>query len=247
MELLLAMLVLIPLPLALEWVARARRRAVREALWAGHTLRPCDHSFRGYKVAQLVVGGDRAWLTGVMGAHYDVDDHARCLRRDCAPPGLSCFCGFYAFRERDRALELIDWLGSLQPTRSYVLLSADLDGEVLEYEHGFRAQRQRVVRIEVPDRCQPCAAQGQGMGVATALVTHPRFRSEQLFAQQDLVSRLALPMGSAPLRPLCARHTPPSLARLHTLPELRGLIGTEVTILPPQERPRRPAATEEAA
>lgn len=244
MELLIAMLVLIPLPLAVECMARTRRRRTRLASWAGRDVRLRDEPFRGHKIAQLIVGDDRAWLTGVMGARYDVDDHARCLRRDCDPPGLSCFCGFYAFRDRQRALELIDRLASIHPTRSYVLLTVDLDGEVLEYEHGFRAQRQRVVRIEVADRCQPCAAEGHR--AAADLVTHPRFRSEQLLAQQDLISRIALPMGSAPLRPLCARHTPTTLARRHTLPELRGLIGTEVTNLP-HDAALRPAAPPEQA
>lgn len=244
MELLIAILVLVPLPLVVETMARTRRRRTRKARWAGHGIHACDHPFRGYKVAQLVVGDDHAWLAAVMGARYDVDDHARCLRRDCAPPGLSCFCGFYAFRDRDRALELIDRLGSIHPSRSYVLLTADLDGEVLEYEHGFRAQRQRIVRIEVGDRCRPCAR--EGLSTAACSVTHPRFRSEQLFAQQDLVSRSALPMGSAPVRPLCAQHTPTTLARRHTLLELRGLIGTEVTTLRPSPRTRRKASPEAA-
>lgn len=245
MELLIAMLVLVPLPLAVECLTRARRRRTRQARWEGHDIHACDQPFRGYKVAQLIVGNGRAWLAGVMGARYDVDDHARCLRGDCAPPGLSCFCGFYAFRDRTQALELIDRLGSIQPTRSYVLLTADLDGDVLEYEHGYRAQRQRIVRIEVADRCQPCAR--EGMSAAACPITHPRFRSEQLFAQQDLVSRSAMPLGSAPLRPLCERHTPATLARRHTLLELRGLIGTEVMTLPPDEGPGRSVATEEAA
>lgn len=245
MELLIAMLVLIPLPLVVESMTRARRRRTRKARWAGHDIHACDHPFRGYKVAQLVVGPDDAWLAGVMGSRYTVDDHATCLRHACSPPGVSCFCGFYGFRERARALDLVDRLASIQPSRSYVLLTVDLDGDVLEYEHGFRAQRQRVVRIEIGDRCQTCARSGHR--TAASWVTHPRFRSEQLFAQQHLVSRCALPLGSAPIRPLCDPHTPSTLARRHTLLELRDLTGTEVTILPSDERPGSAAAPDEAA
>ncbi len=136
MELLVAMLVLVPLPAVLQLMARARQRRRRESLWVDHPVQLADLPFRGYKVAQLIVGPNNAWLAGVMGARYTVDAHASCLRGSCTPPEVSCHCGFYAFRDRTSALALIGQLGSIHPARSYVLLTVDLDGDVLEYEHG---------------------------------------------------------------------------------------------------------------
>lgn len=242
METLLSLTVL-SLPLLARWLAEVGQRRGRSRVWDDHTPQPSIDAFRGYKVAQLIVStGGTAWLAGITSLRYGVDTIAACRRRTCEPPGLDCRCGFYAFRERREALELLGSLGSRHPARSYVLLTVDLDGNVLEYESGFRAQRQRVLRIEIPAACMRCLRGG----VITPPVTymaHPQFRGEQLLYERTLLARMALPVGSAPVRPLCENHVPNGSNdhRMH-LDDLRRLMATEVTVLPDADTPFREAA-----
>jgi hypothetical protein len=245
-ELLVAMLVVLPLPLVARSMARSRRRAARLAQWAERPCTVTDTPFRGYKLAQLVVSESSAWLVGVLSVRYGVDENASCLRRGCSPPGLDCLCGFYAFADRRRAVDLLDRMSRSHPHEHYVLLTADLDGDVLEYELGYRAERQRIVRIEIADECVDCRGAPDPQPVV-ALLTHPRFRSDALRGQRDLVTHSGIPNGSSPLRPLCARHLPSTPGTAHTLSTLRGLVGTEVTRLPDSEAPRGRQAWGEAA
>lgn len=225
-------LTVLAMPLLARGLAEAVQRRARRSAWSGHEPAAGLDAFRGYKIAQLIVGtSDDAWLAGVTSLSYGVDELARCRRRGCRPPGMDCRCGFYAFRDRDRAVELLGQLGARHPARSYVLLTVDLDGDVLEYELGYRAQRQRVLRIEIPDVCSRCLRDGY-LRPATAFLSHPHFRGEQLLYERTLAARIALPLGSAPVRPVCTSHLPEGPARRFTLLELRGLLGTEVTLLP---------------
>ena len=177
---------------------------------------------------------------------YGVDENASCLRRGCTPPGLDCLCGFYAFADRGRAVDLLDRMSRSHPHEHYVLLTADLDGVVLEYEHGFRAERQRIVRIEIADQCVDCRGSQEAQPVV-ALLTHPRFRTDALRGQRDLVTHSGMPSGSAPLRPLCARHLPSTPGSLHTLTSLRSLTGTEVARLADDDAPHPGRAFGDAA
>jgi hypothetical protein len=240
------MLVLLPLPLVVRSMARNRRREARLAMWDDRPLTVTDAPFRGYKLAQLVVNDSRAWLVGVLSVRYGVDEHASCLRRGCSPPGLDCRCGFYAYADRARAVDLLDVLSRTHPHEHYVLLTVDLDGDVLEYEHGFRAERQRVVRIEIADQCVGCR-DSQRPAPVVALVTHPQFRVEQLRGQRDLVAHSGMPSGSSPLRPLCAQHLPSTPGTAHTLTSLRSLAGTEIARLGDDEAPRRRRPVDGAA
>lgn len=229
-------LTVLALPLLARGLAEALQRANRRRVWTDHPVEPGPDAYRGHKIAQLIVGPeDDVWLAGVTSLRYGVDELARCRRRSCRPPGLDCRCGFYAFRDRARAIELFAQLTVRHPARSYVLLTVDLDGEVLEYELGFRAQRQRVLRIEVPGVCIRCLREGRRTP-AEALVAHPHFRGEQLLYERTLLARLALPMGSAPIRPACSDHTPAD-AREFPLDRLRSLTATEVEVLPSTELP----------
>ncbi|MGB5934529.1 MAG: hypothetical protein WBG76_01520 [Ornithinimicrobium sp.] len=240
------MLVLLPWPAVVYTVRRSRRRRHRLILWAATPADVRDHSYRGYKVAQFVVDTQGAHLIGVLDVRYDVDDRAVCLRKRCAPPGLDCVCGFYAFKDRTEAVALLHELHQHRPRNTYVLLSADLDGEVLEYERGYRAQRQRIVRIEIPNRCSRCRAQPPGPSTVS-YVSHSHFRTEHLGLTRDVQTHSALPPGSAPLRALCPMHTPPLNAQAFTLADLRGRIGTEVTLLPITEHPPLHETPSEAA
>ncbi|MBW3603836.1 MAG: hypothetical protein KY460_02805 [Actinobacteria bacterium] len=225
-------LTVLSLPLLARGLAEAVQRRMRRSAWSGHDASESLDAVRGYKIAQLIVGpDDDAWLAGVTSLRYRVDALARCRRRGCVPPGLDCRCGFYAFRDRARAVELLTKLTARHPARSYVLLTADLDGDVLEYEFGYRAQRQRILRIEMQGACTRCLRDGQHTP-AVAFASHAQFRGEQLLYERTLSARVALPMGSAPVRSVCGAHLPAEGGRTFDLARLRGVTGTEVTLLP---------------
>lgn len=229
-------LTVLTLPLLARGLAETAQRRMRRSAWNDLATTASLDALRGYKIAQLIVGpGDEAWLAGVTSLRYRVDEVARCRRRGCVPPGLDCRCGFYAFRDRTRAVELLRQLTGRHPARSYVLLTADLDGEVLEYEAGFRAQRQRVLRIELQGICTRCLRDGDRTA-AVAFVAHAQFRGEQLLYERTLSARMALPLGSAPVRPVCREHLPSDGGRVFDLARLRGLTGTEVALLPTTDR-----------
>lgn len=225
-------LTVLSLPLLARGLAEAIQRRLRRSAWADHEPTASLDAVRGFKIAQLIVGpDDDAWLAGVTSLRYGVDALARCRRRGCVPPGLDCRCGFYAFRDRDRAVELLRQLSARHPARSYVLLTADLDGEVLEYESGFRAQRQRVLRIDVQGLCTRCLRDGHEVPAIT-FAAHTQFRGEQLLYERTLSARVALPLGSAPVRSVCGLHLPADGGRTFDLTALRGLTGTDVSTLP---------------
>lgn len=236
-ETILSLTVLI-VPLFARWLTEAAQRQGRRRTWSDFDPDASLDALRGYKVAQLIVGSDdTAWLAGVTSLRYGIDTLAHCRRRACQPPGLDCRCGFYAFRERQQALDLLGQLGARHPARSYVVLTVDLDGTVLEYESGFRAQRQRVLRIEIPDACMRCVRTGVVEPAAT-FMAHPQFRGEQLLYERTLMARMALPVGSAPVRPLCDAHVPARAdAHRMDLAALRRLLVTEVALLPDAELP----------
>jgi len=225
-------LTVLVLPLLARGLAEAAQRRSRRRVWGEHDPDTSLDALRGYKVAQLIVGADgSAWLAGVTSLRYGVDTLAACRRRHCQPPGLDCRCGFYAFRERTRALDLLGRLSVRHPARSYVLLSVDMDGSVLEYALGYRAQRQRVLHIEIPNVCMRCLREGR-VEPSAALVAHPQFRGEQLLYERTLLARVALPVGSAPVRPLCEAHLPDGDDGRLDVATLRSLYATEVSLLP---------------
>ena len=229
--LVLALLSLPALARLLE--VRARRRTRHRAWLAVGPPQVSTEPLRGWKVAQVVVGPDaRAWLAGVTGRAYGVDAVAGCERAACTAPGLDCRCGFYAFRDRDRAMTLMSELDARDRAATYALLSVDLDGEVLELEHGFRAARQRVHRVELAGTCATCRTQGH-LRPAPHLLAHPTFRAERVLAQPSPAGDwTALPPGSAPVRAVCAEHRPSRGGDVLDLDRLRTLLTTEVTRLP---------------
>lgn len=245
MTLIVAMLVLLPLPALVHVAARGLRRLRRHATWPDSAPHLSDDPFRGYKIAQVVLGERGAYLMGVLDVRYDVDDEAVCLRVRCTPPGLDCVCGFYAFKDRTAAVRLLHELHRNRPHTMYVLLSVDLDGDVLEYEHGYRAQRQRIVRMELPDQCSRC--EGALGGSPAVYVTHPKFRVEHLGTTRDVQTHSALPHGAAPVRVLCEHHVLQHGAKLLTVSAIRERIDTEVTLLPRDEQPPPNPASDEAA
>jgi hypothetical protein len=126
-------------------------------------------------------------------------------------------------KTREAAICLLRQVLACNGLRSKALLTVDLSGTVLEYERGYRAERQRVLRVEFEDACIVCERASQPgratrLGAARELATRP-------FTRAPAPARLNPP--ALPLQPVCARHVPTG-ARTVTLPELAGLLGAEV-------------------
>lgn len=63
-------------------------------------------------------------------------------------PGQSCSCGMYAASSRERLLDLGYNRGSAQ--RPVLIGEVGMTGKVIPAAWGFRAQRARIVRLELP-------------------------------------------------------------------------------------------------
>jgi hypothetical protein len=123
---------------------------------------------------RLSPDGREATLTGMTaGSRYAVDARATCPR-GCTTPTPTCRCGFYAMRsdvESRRLPSEATWARRAEPLS--VRLDVELSGVVLEYELGYRAERQRVIEVGIPDRCVPCAEAGVDRQAA-GLIARPR-------------------------------------------------------------------------
>jgi hypothetical protein len=123
---------------------------------------------------RLSPDGTEATLTGLTaGSRYAADARATCPR-GCPVPDPSCRCGFYAMRGDPESRQLpheAAWARRAEPLS--VRLDVELSGVVLEYELGYRAERQRVLEVGIPDRCVACAAQGLDQQAA-GLIARPR-------------------------------------------------------------------------
>jgi hypothetical protein len=224
---------------------------------------------RGYKVAKLVAvpRADRAGFLGLtLGGLYGADAPAVCevlagavppRRRwgrrtrpaDHDVPDLGCTCGFYAYKRREPAIELLAGRPPVSRLLGTALLEVDLAGTVVEFQRGFRAGGQRVLGVQVPRWCVPCAASGEarraerlagldGSALDEAMRAEvprlpPGSRLPVAVHYAGLLSRLA---GRAALRPVCDHHTrsgsPPQWAGpaptvTVELAVLAGWLGTE--------------------
>lgn len=129
-----------------------------------------------YKTARLDrTGGPGAWFQPLTAdGAYGIDETATCrpvfgtrshqflgeflgtrgghrVRGGHRAPDPTCACGFYARKERRT------------PGRHTVALRVALSGTVIVHEHGYRAQRQQVVAVEIPrDPCW-CGQPAEGI------------------------------------------------------------------------------------
>ncbi len=107
-----------------------------------------------YKAA-LVVNTDAGGLafSGIgYGGTYGAHDAATCVTiSQHVPPHAGCGCGFYAWRDRDAAVEIIN-------DETVVILDVELWGSFHEYEHGFVAAAQRVKKVTLQPFCAGCLA-----------------------------------------------------------------------------------------
>ena len=247
-----------------RWPRIGRRRPLPTETWTSAD-RPA-----GSKVARLVAdplgpGGNFLGLT--LGGLYDSDAIASCEvldgtlppprrwgRRAPPPPheapDLGCSCGFYAFKRDADATELLASRPPVSRLFGTALLEVDLAGTVVDFDHGFRASVQRVLGVQIPQVCLPCAAEGAVQparriaGLAGGRLEEglrsevPRLSSAYRLAvtvhHAALLRRLA---GRAALRPVCDDHTvPPDASTTRRagellvleLPELAARLGTEV-------------------
>jgi hypothetical protein len=185
-----------------------------------------------YKTAQVLVAvdGRSAILSGVTeGRSYTVDAEAACKRPNCQPPGLDCVCGFYAFRSYGEAARMLGRTIGYYGVRPTALLTVELEGEVLEYERGFRAQHQRVVSVGFTLGCDMCE-RFEVHRDAVCLAASSTFVPRRFTGLGN--PTVALPGGYVPVRPVCEQHIPHDPdAQLLDPGELGRLLGTEVTWL----------------
>ena len=228
---LLALLILVAvatLPLWLgsrlwEWRSRELRRC-----WAGVPTVDVDEPIVGVKWARIRADpqGGGATLAGLtVGGRYEVEGVASC-KRGCRAPAEGCDCGFYAVRpgSEDQVFDAAEHRG---PRATGVRLEVELSGSVLEYEHGYRASNQRVLRVVVPRRCVLCLPFGDDREAVALLPTVSV--AKRLDAPDPSRTH---PGGRDPwpvLQPVCELHRPgPDEMAPLGLTDLAGLLGTEV-------------------
>lgn len=201
-----------------------------------------------YKTAQVLVSEDgrSALLSGVTeGRAYAADTEALCKRPGCTPPGLDCVCGFYAFRFRHEAEQMLGRTIAYYGVRPTALLTVELEGEVLEYERGYRAQHQHVVTVAFTLECDICERFRRRRETADVAVIDIRMpgHAVALAASSTFVPRrfsglgnptVSLPDGYLPVRPVCERHLPTDPhAQILDPGELGALLDTRVEWLTP--------------
>lgn len=193
----------------------------------------------GWKSARLLWDpeANKAVFCGVtVGGTYGPSADAECVAShadrlvwDHRPPDLACTCGFWAFKECRRALQLLTAPAQLDAVWPAVLCQVDLAGDVVEHSEGWRASHQRTMGVQVPAWCSMCAAKGQTVR-AVAVAGRPHTAMLRLLDEEDSgetdgsVQRLMAAMeasaltrsmmlrrreqlaGMVPLAPLCDGH-----------------------------------------
>lgn len=196
----------------------------------------------GWKCAQLLLSPDRTEvrLSGVsIGGSYTAVDQAVCVRkRNHAAPSLDCECGFYAFTDRNEAVDLLARrCGFDGDVVVRTLLQVEFRGTVIEHEHGSRAELQQVLGMWLLPWCADCAAAGR-LVAAKALASdgQPALRLNDwgpgaLILQERLHMTVRLLQEWSPLRPLCRDCLDATSEHVVSLPALAAALGTEVAWL----------------
>jgi hypothetical protein len=228
------------LPVVLDVVLRVLRRRVRRRRWLGIAEAHLDEPLRAVKRARLRISPDgrSATLSGLtLGGRYAAEDDARCPR-GCTIPADGCDCGFYALRP-DREAEVFGASEHLLRATS-VRLDVELSGAVLEYDRGYRAQHQRVLRVEVPRICASCARFHDRQEAVTLIAVPASFLpfGGPAIARAPSAHREFWPV----LEPACQLHrrTRSEVPGIG-LADLAGLLGTEVVWAPQEASETWPA------
>ncbi len=169
-----------------------------------------QESVRAWKRARLRVDGGTLRFEGTGVPHtYSVEDtavHSPSYSTGADPhpspdPNFACrTCGFYAMSDRN-ALPILRW----EYVNSTLDLEVELSGTIIEYEKGYRAQRQRVLAVWVDRHCGVCRSVSDAPPAATA-------------------EGLRVVEGNYVV-PSCRSCTPLGLV---SLSEASGLLGTEI-------------------
>jgi hypothetical protein len=104
---------------------------------------------RGYKVA-FITELFELNFRGLAFGEYTVSSKAKCLRnrKKCeAAVNLNCECGFYAFYNKNMALEFVD------ERRGLYLLEVEFYGKIIEHSDGLKGSEQDVIRVFIPNKC----------------------------------------------------------------------------------------------
>lgn len=213
---------------------------------------PADEAPRGWKCAQVLlhpVTGE-IHLAGVaLGGLYEVDDAAVCaFGRGHESPDLGCDCGFYAFIERARAVDLVARAaGPGAGTVVRALCEVDLAGTVIECDDGYRAGRQRVLGVRLLPWCAACARRGD-LVHAERLAAYRSAREPgagDLRGYATMASRRSIHdtvrarLERVPMHPICGScgERAEERSTLLELTEVANRLGTEVGWLPTETVP----------
>lgn len=104
-----------------------------------------------------------------MSLNYTADDVATCMQRQrndpshSKIPAVTCGCGFYAWK----GIHMIDTYSNSAK------LEVDLLGKVIECEYGYRAARQRVMRVDFSHKCAACGANATVLGLDHTMKVDP--------------------------------------------------------------------------
>lgn len=146
---------------ALDAVASASPAAsASERTSPGIVTETSAEPIRAWKVARLVVspsgrGVRLASLNELVTHPVEGTAHCTAMRfstfRDLHShhydaPHLDCTCGFYAWKTREQAAQMVSEGG-------LALLDIELFGKVIQHEHGYRAEKQRVLGVQIDPTC----------------------------------------------------------------------------------------------
>lgn len=226
------------LPLWLGSRLWAMRSHELQRRWGQVPSADVDEPIRAVKWARIRAAPDRtaASLAGLtVGGRYRAEGEATCAR-GCRAPGEGCDCGFYAVRPGCED-EVFDTVEGIRRRTTSVRLEVELSGDVLEFDLGYRAARQRVLEVVIPARCAPCSRFGDPRRAVALL---PKVGvGDGPDAPLGALGRFGARDSWPVLEPVCELHrpAPDEFAPLGLL-ELAGLLGTEVTWAPGSHRRR---------
>lgn len=113
--------------------------------------------FVGFKTMRVVSEGDRLRFQGSTGSTYDLTAVASCPRDGGhESPGDGCSCGFYALASKPKNWEYGAFMASVE-----------MYGKVIVGRHGWRAQKQRILKIEARPNCGTCGAEATGFSIGS--------------------------------------------------------------------------------
>ena len=114
-------------------------------------LRYQEEPFVAYKTVKVALSDGLLKLSGSWET-ITIDDTARCKKYprpvpEHDAPYVGCDCGFWALKKKPG-----------EPNYSgNVVATVEMFGTVIHGKDGYRASRQRVLRIELPRACECCA------------------------------------------------------------------------------------------